>query len=57
MKRLQYCNRLKKKIGQSVVSPMNAKQIAQSDTLAITSITPDESRPTAGKQSSTRKAE
>lgn len=44
-------------IVQSVVSLMNAKQIARSDTLAITSITPDESRPTASKQSSTRKAE
>lgn len=45
------------RIVQSVVSPMNTKQIARSDTLAITGITPDESRPTASKQSSARKAE
>lgn len=31
-----------KEIGQSVVSPMNAKQIAQSDTPLIADVTPDE---------------
>jgi len=33
-----------KEIGQSVVSPMNAKQIAQSDTPLIADVTPDEER-------------
>ena len=33
-----------KEIGQSVVSPMNAKQIAQSDTPLIAGVTPDEER-------------
>ena len=33
-----------KEIGQSVVSPMNAKQIAQSDTPLIADSTPDEAR-------------
>ena len=33
-----------KEIGQSVVSPMNAKQIAQSDTPLIADATPDEER-------------
>jgi len=33
-----------KEIGQSVVSPMNAKQIAQSDTTLIADVTPDEER-------------
>ena len=36
------CHGLKKEIGQSVVSPMNAKQIAQSDTPLIADATPDE---------------
>ena len=38
------CHGLKKEIGQSVVSPMNAKQIAQSDTPLITDTPPDEER-------------
>lgn len=47
---------VEKEIGQSVVLPMNAKQIAQGDALAITGTTQDEIRSTASKQPSARKA-